>query len=84
MPYDAKRYAAAVEAACLAPDIAGMPAGDLTEIGERGTTVSGGQKARIGFARLLYQQQAVNILDDPYSAVDPDVALEMHQLGLEG
>eukprot|EP01046_Picozoa_sp_COSAG06_P079820 COSAG06_NODE_27204_length_598_cov_0.899800_1_plen_55_part_00 len=48
MPYDAERYTAAVEAACLAPDIAGMPAGDLTEIGERGTTLSGGQKARIG------------------------------------
>ena len=34
MPYDAKRYATAVEAACLGPDIAGMPAGDMTEIGE--------------------------------------------------
>lgn len=51
---------------------------------QRGTTVSGGQKARIGFARLLYQQQAINILDDPYSAVDPDVALDMHRRGFEG
>lgn len=51
--------------------------------GQRGTTVSGGQKARIGFARLLYQQQAINILDDPYSAVDPDVATEMHKQGFE-
>lgn len=51
---------------------------------QRGTTVSGGQKARIGFARLLYQQQAINILDDPYSAVDPDVALDMHRHGFEG
>ena len=39
MPYDAKRYATAVEAACLGQDIAGMPAGDMTEIGEvRGPT----------------------------------------------
>jgi len=34
MPYDAERYIAAIEAACLAPDIAAMPAGDMTEIGE--------------------------------------------------
>lgn len=34
MAYDAKRYATAVAAACLGPDIAAMPAGDLTEIGE--------------------------------------------------
>jgi ABC-type transport system involved in cytochrome bd biosynthesis fused ATPase/permease subunit len=34
MAYDAERYTAAVEAACLGPDIAGMPAGDMTEIGE--------------------------------------------------
>jgi ABC-type sulfate/molybdate transport systems ATPase subunit len=51
---------------------------------QRGTTVSGGQQARIGFARVLYQQQAINILDDPYSAVDPDVALDMHRHGFEG
>lgn len=51
---------------------------------QRGTTVSGGQKARIGFARLLYRRHSVNILDDPYSAVDPDVALDMHRHGFEG
>lgn len=34
MAYDAKRYATAVEDACLGQDIAGMPAGDMTEIGE--------------------------------------------------
>jgi ATP-binding cassette subfamily C (CFTR/MRP) protein 1 len=33
-PFDAVRYRAAVEAACLAPDVALMPAGDNTEIGE--------------------------------------------------
>lgn len=33
---------------------------------------------------VLYQRHAVNILDDPYSAVDPDVAVEMHQRGCEG
>ena len=81
---DAQSYAEAVRAACLGPDIAGMPAGDDTEIGERGTTVSGGQQARIGFARVLYQQHEVNLLDDPYSAVDPDVAVEMHAQGVEG
>lgn len=47
-----------------------MPAGDLTEIGEKGINLSGGQKARISLARAVYKQPDVVIMDDPISALD--------------
>ncbi len=43
--------------------------GDLTEIGERGVNLSGGQKARICLARACYSNADVFLLDDPLSAV---------------
>jgi hypothetical protein len=53
-PFDADRYWAAVEQACLLPDLAVLADGDLTEIGERGINLSGGQKQRVNIARALY------------------------------
>lgn len=57
----------------LEPDIEMLPAGDLTEIGERGVTLSGGQKARINMARAAYSDADIYLLDDPLSAVDAHV-----------
>ena len=54
-PFDAVRYDAVLEACCLLPDLAILPAGDATEIGERGINLSGGQKARVALARAIYQ-----------------------------
>lgn len=45
-----------------------------TVIGERGINVSGGQKARISLARAVYANADIYLLDDPLSAVDPEVA----------
>lgn len=45
-----------------------------TTIGERGINVSGGQKARISLARAVYSDADIYLLDDPLSAVDPQVA----------
>ncbi|KAH9117348.1 hypothetical protein AeMF1_008866, partial [Aphanomyces euteiches] len=65
-----------VLAACqLNTDMAALPNGDDTEIGERGINLSGGQKARVGLARAAYHQEAdVVLLDDPLSALDVHVA----------
>ena len=50
-----------------------MPAGDTTEIGEKGINLSGGQKQRISLARSVYSNADIYLLDDPLSAVDAHV-----------
>lgn len=47
--------------------------GDLTLVGERGVTLSGGQKARVSLARAIYHDADIYLLDDPLSAVDTEV-----------
>ncbi|KAF9969464.1 hypothetical protein BGZ73_008185 [Actinomortierella ambigua] len=71
--YEAKRYEAIVAACGLEPDLATLPAGDATEIGERGINLSGGQKQRVALARAAYADADVYLLDDPLSAVDAHV-----------
>ena len=44
-----------------------------TKIGERGINISGGQKARISLARAVYSDSDIYLLDDPLSALDPQV-----------
>lgn len=72
--FDQKKFDKVVEVCCLEHDIKIMNKGIETEIGERGITVSGGQKARISLARAVYSDADIYLLDDPLSAVDPDVA----------
>lgn len=50
-----------------------LPNGDLTEIGERGITISGGQKQRLNIARAIYFDADIVLMDDPLSAVDAHV-----------
>uniref|UniRef100_A0A6Q2X4Z6 Multidrug resistance-associated protein 1 n=1 Tax=Esox lucius TaxID=8010 RepID=A0A6Q2X4Z6_ESOLU len=66
-------YHRVVEACALLPDLEILPAGDGTEIGEKGVNLSGGQKQRVSLARAVYCDCAVYLLDDPLSAVDAHV-----------
>ena len=53
--------------------------GDLTLVGERGVTLSGGQKARVSLARAVYHRADIYLLDDPLSAVDTAVARQLYE-----
>jgi len=64
------RYERVLEACCLRPDLQMWPAGDRTEIGERGVTMSGGQKQRVSLARAVYAAPDVALFDDILSALD--------------
>lgn len=61
-----------------------MANGADTVIGERGVNVSGGQKARISLARAIYQNADIYLLDDPLSAVDPEVAKLIIERAING
>jgi ABC-type multidrug transport system fused ATPase/permease subunit len=54
----------------LPQDLARFQQGDLTEVGDRGITLSGGQKARLSLARAVYYDADIFLLDDPLAAVD--------------
>ncbi|NXM27509.1 MRP7 protein, partial [Oxyruncus cristatus] len=82
--YDARLYEEVVEACALSEDLNILPAGDQTEVGEHGVTLSGGQKARVALARAVYQEKELYLLDDPLAAVDADVANHLMQKCLLG
>ena len=71
---DEEKYRRVLKACQLEHDLEMMDYGDLTDIGERGINLSGGQKARVSVARAAYSDADTIILDDPLSALDPEVA----------
>ncbi|XP_071455648.1 ATP-binding cassette sub-family C member 4-like isoform X2 [Hetaerina americana] len=72
-PYEQKRYNIVVEVCALTQDFKQFPYGDSTIVGERGVSLSGGQRARLTLARAVYNDADFYFLDDPLSAVDSHV-----------
>lgn len=83
-PMDKRRYALVVKNCALERDFELLPFGDKTIVGERGASLSGGQKARISLARAVYRQTAIYLLDDPLSAVDTHVARHLFEKCMRG
>jgi ABC-type multidrug transport system fused ATPase/permease subunit len=71
--WDPHFYELTVEACALVSDFKTLPDGDQTEVGERGISLSGGQKARLTLARAVYARADIYLLDDILSAVDSHV-----------
>lgn len=67
-------YNKVIRACSLELDLQLLPAGDITEIGEKGINLSGGQKQRISLARCIYSEADLFLFDDSLSAVDSHVA----------
>ncbi len=73
LPYDKEKFNEVIKHASMTTDLGLLVNRDLTEIGEKGANLSGGQKARIGLARALYSDREIYLLDDIISAVDVHV-----------
>lgn len=71
--YDPEFYQHVLKACALTIDLDILPKGDKTIVGEKGISLSGGQKARLALARAVYARADVYLLDDPLSAVDEHV-----------
>lgn len=79
LPYDHDWYDQVIYACSLQSDLSNMAGGDLTEVGEKGITLSGGQKLRISLARAVYANKDIVIMDDVLSAVDARVSKHIVQ-----
>lgn len=72
-PFDKQRYNEVVRVCALTTDFKQFNYGDRTLVGDRGASLSGGQRARINLARAVYRNADIYLLDDPLSAVDTHV-----------
>ncbi|KAJ0181224.1 hypothetical protein K1T71_003309 [Dendrolimus kikuchii] len=81
---DRPRYNTVVRRCALDRDFTLFPQGDKTVVGERGVSLSGGQRARISLARAVYKRADIYLLDDPLSAVDAHVGRHLFESCLVG
>ncbi|OAD72486.1 hypothetical protein PHYBLDRAFT_65471 [Phycomyces blakesleeanus NRRL 1555(-)] len=84
LPFSEKRYNDTVKACALVKDLLYLEDGDMTEIGEKGITLSGGQKARVALARAVYSRAKSVYMDDVLSAVDAHTAKHLYENCLIG
>lgn len=68
-----------VRVCALLRDFSLLPYGDKTIVGERGISLSGGQRARINLARAVYRKADIYLFDDPLSAVDAQVGKQIFE-----
>ncbi|XP_065203724.1 probable multidrug resistance-associated protein lethal(2)03659 isoform X2 [Planococcus citri] len=79
LPMDKERYRQVVQVCSLKTDFEQFPYGDKTIVGERGVSLSGGQRARVNLARAVYKKADIYLFDDPLSAVDTRVGKHLFE-----
>ena len=84
LPYNHERYQQTIAACQLTDDFKTFPSGDSTFIGERGVSLSGGQRARVSLARAVYYNADIYLLDDPFSALDTQVGKKLFDECIKG
>ena len=82
--YDEDKFNHIIKVCGLERDLSLFPEGEDTFVGEKGYSLSGGQKARVSLARAVYHDSDVYLLDDPLSAVDPKVANHIFEQCIKG
>lgn len=75
--FDQKKYDEIIDATMLNTDVALLPDGHDTKIGNNGIMLSGGQKQRVSVARALYSESDIMVFDDVLSGLDNDTEAEL-------
>lgn len=70
---DMQRIVASAQAAAIHDEIARMPMGYETLVGDMGSSLSGGQRQRILIARAFYHQPRAIVMDEGTSHLDTEV-----------
>lgn len=76
-PFEKSKFDRTLRICEMITDLEMFPAGDLTEIGERGLNMSGGQKQRVNIARAVYSDSDIYLIDDALSALDAYVGKQV-------
>ncbi|XP_068628826.1 ATP-binding cassette subfamily C member 4-like [Battus philenor] len=84
LPFIKEKYRNVCRVCALEKDFKQFPYGDQTLVGERGVSLSGGQRARINLARAVYREADIYLLDDPLSAVDANVGRHLFEGCING
>ena len=71
--YNKEKYEEILDKCQLKYDLDNFEGKDLTEIGEKGVNLSGGQKVRVSLARAVYANPDIYLFDDPISALDANI-----------
>ncbi|XP_028401677.1 multidrug resistance-associated protein 4-like isoform X2 [Dendronephthya gigantea] len=82
--FDKTKYDEVIHVCALETDIKALPDGDKTLVGERGVSLSGGQRARVNLARAIYMDADIYLMDDPLSAVDAHVSRHIFSTCIRG
>ena len=81
--FDADAYEAAVASVALEADLFALPHGDQTVLGVNGSTISGGQRARVALARAVYSASKICVLDQPLVSLDVATARHCFENAIE-